>query len=250
MVTFADELFEDGLFAALYDHFNPWSASDDFYLEQAREAGGRILDLGCGTGLLAARMASEGLSVFGADPAEAMLAIARGRPGAARVRWIHADGQSLELPERFHLIFMNGHAFQTQLNDEMALALLRNAARHLAPRGRLILETRNPARREWLEWTPENATVVTIPGQGKVEESHETDLDSRSGILSIVHRYRFIDQGCEQVAHSRIRFIEPEHVEQLIADAGLTPLAWYGDWDKRPLSLASPEIIVVAGRTG
>lgn len=249
MTSREDDLFGDSFFASLYDHFNPWSASDDFYLQQAREAGGRILDLGCGTGLLAARMAREGLTVFGADPAQAMLTVARSRSGVAGVRWIQSDGQSLDLAERFHLIFMNGHAFQTQLSDEMAFALLRNAARHLAPQGRLIFETRNPARREWLEWTPENATVVTVPGQGRIEESHETRFDSRSGILSMAHRYRFLDRDRERVAHSQIRFIEPEHVEQLLADAGLTPRAWYGDWDKRPLSLASPEIIVVAGRT-
>jgi SAM-dependent methyltransferase len=245
-----DDLFDDSFFASLYDHFNPWSASDDFYLERAREAGGRILDLGCGTGLLAVRMASEGLPVVGADPAEGMLAVARSRPGGERVKWVHSDGQSLDLPERFQLIFMNGHAFQTQLSDDAAIALLRNAARHLAPSGRLVFETRNPARREWLEWTPENATVVVIPVQGSVEESHETVYDGRSGILSIAHRYRFIDQGQERIAHSRIRFIEPEHLDQLVAEAGLTPFAWYGDWDKRPLSLASPEIIVVAGRAG
>ena len=248
MTSREEDLFGDSFFAALYDHFNPWSASDDFYLDCARAAGGRILDLGCGTGLLAARMAREGLPVIGADPAEAMLAVARGRPGGERVKWVHCDGQRLDLPERFQLIYMNGHAFQTQLSDEEAIALLRNAARHLSRQGRLVFETRNPARREWLEWTPENAWVVMVPGLGRVEQSDEVAYDPKTGILRMAHRFRLLDQGGERIAKSSIRFIEPEHLEQLLADARLTPLAWYGDWDKRPLSLASPEIIVVAGR--
>src|SRR5262249_35445843 len=118
-----DEIFESRSFAALYDHFNPWSASDDFYLAQAREAGGRILDLGCGTGMLARRIAAAGLAVIGVDPAEGMLQVARSRPGADKVTWVHGDGQSLRLPERFDLAYMTGHAFQALLTDADAVAV-------------------------------------------------------------------------------------------------------------------------------
>lgn len=66
----ADEIFEDPFFASLYDYFNAWDDCDEFYLGLAREIGGPVLDLGCGTGMLACRIAQEGLEVVGADPAE------------------------------------------------------------------------------------------------------------------------------------------------------------------------------------
>ncbi len=72
-------------FALLYDHFNLWDSGDDFYLGLAREIGGFVLDLGCGTGMLACRIAQDGLSVTGVDPAEGMLRVARSRRGAERV---------------------------------------------------------------------------------------------------------------------------------------------------------------------
>lgn len=55
----ADELFEDVRLASLYDPFNGWDVCDAFYFDLTREIGGTVLDLGCGTGLLACRIPSE-----------------------------------------------------------------------------------------------------------------------------------------------------------------------------------------------
>ncbi|MGZ5912100.1 MAG: class I SAM-dependent methyltransferase, partial [Reyranella sp.] len=93
-----DEVFENPLFASLYDYFNDWDVCDDFYLELALQTGGSVLDLGCGTGLLACRIAQEGLTVTAADAGEGMLGVARSRASAGRVSWIKAPGQTLRLP--------------------------------------------------------------------------------------------------------------------------------------------------------
>jgi hypothetical protein len=143
---------------------------------------------------------------------------------------------------------MTGHAFQVFLTDEDALAVLRAAARHLAPRGRLAFETRNPAARAWLSWTTEQSrAVVPTTKRGRIEESCEGEFDPVTGIAALTHRYRFLDEGGEQTAHSRLRFIDQPHLALLLEAAGLTPLVWYGDWDRSPYSIAAKELIVVAG---
>jgi SAM-dependent methyltransferase len=244
-----DEVFEDGAFAELYDHFNPWMACDDFYLARAKAAGGPILDLGCGTGMLACRIAGEGLDVTGVDPAEGMLNVARNRPGSDEVAWLKSDGQSLDLPHRFELIYMTGHAFQALLTDDVAVAVLQAAARHLTDTGRFIFDTRNPAARAWDAWVPEQSRIVIeTPEYGRVEEWYDTRFDAATGIASLQHNYRFLDRGTTQTGTSRIRFIDQEDLERLVDPAGLVMETCYGDWQEQPFQPDSREIIAVTGR--
>ncbi len=244
----ADALFEDFLLASLYDPFNGWDVCDEFYLALARETGGKVLDLGCGTGLLACRIAQEGFDVTGVDPAEGMLRIARARDGGERVSWIKAQGQTLRLPERFDLIYMTGHAFQALLTDEEALALLRAAGDHLTRGGRLAFDTRNPGRQAWLSWTPDKARQVMTAEHGEVEERIEAAADPQTGIVDLTHRYRLAASARTIVGRSRIRFVARDHLERLLALANLAPIAWYGDWDRSPVGSTSPELLVVAQR--
>ena len=242
------DLFDDALLASVYDDLNPWGPWDNFYLGLARESGGAVLDLGCGTGKLACRIAAEGCAVVGAEPAAGMLGVARARPGEA-VTWVQSDGQSLNLTRRFDLIYMTGHAFQALLSDDDALALLAAAARHLAPEGKFAFETRNTARRAWLGWTPDaTREVVRTAAQGRIEACYDAVAEADTGIVRIAQHCRFLDRGTTRIGRSRIRFIERDHLEGLLARAGLAANAWYGDWDRGPCTREAKEIIVVTGR--
>jgi SAM-dependent methyltransferase len=241
-----DEIYAAEDFARLYDHFNGWGASDDFYLDLALKAGGPVLDLGCGTGMLACRIAAEGLTVVGVEPSRSMLAIARARPGAELVDWVRSGAESLRLAQRFDLVYMTGHAFQSLLTDEHALAVLKTVRLHLTRGGRFAFETRNSAARAWLAWTPASSRrLVHAQGQGRIEETVEAVYEAASGIVFLRHRYRFIDQGIEREGASRIRFVDQAHLARLIAEAGLAPVAFYGDWDGTPWTSQSREIIAV-----
>jgi ubiquinone/menaquinone biosynthesis C-methylase UbiE len=110
----------------------------DFALATARMverpgAAARVLDLGCGDGQLAARLAAEGADVTGLDPSREALARARkAHPGLELVA-PSADG-TLPLPDSSFdaIVCMNvlQHVADTQL-------LLSEARRVLAPKGLL-----------------------------------------------------------------------------------------------------------------
>ena len=248
-MTESVDLFDDALLASVYDDLNPWGAWDDFYLGLARESGRAVLDLGCGTGRLACRVAAEAIEVVGAEPAAGMLGRARDRPGGEAVTWIESDGQGLNLIRRFDLIYMTGHAFQALLSDDDAVALLAAAARHLAPGGRFAFETRNPARQAWLGWSPEaTREVVETAAQGRVETCYDAELEGESGIVRIAQHCRFLDRGMTRIGRSRIRFIGRDHLEGLLTLAGLVANAWYGDWSRGPCTREAKEIIAIARR--
>lgn len=236
--------YADQRLAAVYDALNPPGAHTAFYLGLAGEAPVHVLDLGCGTGLLACRLAARGHHVTGADPAAAMLDVARSRPGGDMVRWIETDAAGLSAGSRFDLVIMTGHVLQIFLDDCDVRAALRAVRRQLAPGGRVAFETRNPAAREWAGWNPRD-TQQHVTAAGVAADVHY-DIRSVAGELVTYETcFRFAGEDTVVVPET-IRFMSQDQVAAFLADAGLTQVTWYGDWDQSSFSPASPEIIAVA----
>src|SRR5262245_1906515 len=107
-----DQHYVDPRLVELYDIENTRGADTDFYVRLAADLDARrILDLGCGTGLRARELATEGRRVIGVDPASAMLAVARRQPGAERVQWVEGDSSALGRAEA-DLVLMTGNVAQ------------------------------------------------------------------------------------------------------------------------------------------
>jgi SAM-dependent methyltransferase len=243
--------YADPRLAALYDALNPADASTAFYLSLPGAPPARILDVGCGTGLLACEFATRGYDVTGADPAAAMLAVARARPGGGQVRWIQASAAGLDAvtgpntAAGFDLIIMTGHVFQQFLADRDVRGALEVLARHLAPGGRLAFETRNPAVREWQDWNPRD-TRQRVKAAGITADVHY-DISAVAGELVTYETwFQFAGARDPVVVPDTLRFMDQAQVAAFLAEAGLAQVTWYGDWDGSPYGPGSPEIIAVA----
>lgn len=239
-----DRLYRDADLARYYDIENGWGEDTVFCRQMARGCGS-VLDLGCGTGLLAAAMAQDGARVTGVDPALPMLDIARRRAGGERVNWVAADARQVRLGETFDLVVMTGHAFQVFLTREDRLAVLRTIAAHLAPQGRFIFDSRDPAVEEWREWTPEESgRTIAHPELGEVYAWNDVSRDEASGIVTYETHYRRAD-GVTDSAGSRLAFAPKEEIAELIAAAGLAAERWLGDWQGAEWQAGSKEIIPI-----
>lgn len=237
-----DALYHDLGFARFYDLVNGW-ADDTRAAARLAASATSVLDLGCGTGLLAAHLAQAGKRVTGLDPASAMLDIARDRPGGTLVTWITADARNADLGEAFDLVVMTGHAFQCFLAPADRLALLRTVARHLGPDGRFLFDSRNPMAGEWRRWTPEaTRRVVQDPVLGPVATWNDVAFDPGTGIATYDTIYA-PRSGGERRTRSQIAFPPQEEIAASLADAGLHATDWFGDWTLAPFHPAAPEII-------
>ena len=146
------------LYAETYDLRVPdWPGEIDFYTELAMRASredGSILELACGTGRVAVRLAHAGARVVGLDSSAAMLAVARRKSdGMANVRWVEGDMRSFELGESFRLIIIPGHSFQNLLTAADQLACMQCIERHLDGEGVLVLHVDHMNMR-WLGSLP------------------------------------------------------------------------------------------------
>jgi ubiquinone/menaquinone biosynthesis C-methylase UbiE len=106
----------------------------------ALRSGERVLDVGCGTGVVA-RLAAEktGNRVAGLDPNPGMLAVARSvAPAQTSIDWHEANAETIPLPDGSFDVVLCQMALQFIRERESAV---REMYRVLVPEGRLILNT-------------------------------------------------------------------------------------------------------------
>ena len=238
----SNALYFDTNLAQFYDVANRWGADFDYCLGLVTDAAS-VLDLGCGTGELAAALA-QSRRVVGVDPAAAMLDVARARPGGEYVEWVEQDARTLRLPERFDLVLLTGHAFQVFLTNEDQHAVLATIAAHLAPHGRFVFDSRNPALRTWENRNRHDSMRrLEHPQLGAIEAWTEPHYDENRQILTYVNGYTVLSTGKTFSASAQIRYTEQETLARLIDAAGLTVERWLGDWDGSPYHPGAKEII-------
>ncbi|GHJ44485.1 methyltransferase [Catellatospora sp. TT07R-123] len=219
-----DEIFAHPRLAQVYDTFDGDRADLYHYLAIAAEHGpAHVVDVGCGTGSLAVLLAGRGYRVTGADPAEASLRVARAKPGAERVTWLHCDAAALPALGA-DLAVLTGNVAQVFLGDDDWAAALRGMARCLAPGGTLVFEARRPQARVWEQWAAEQGTTVReVPGIGAVEQRFElTGVDLP--YVSFRFTYTFAADGQVVVSDSTLRFRDRAEVEQSLAACGFALL--------------------------
>jgi SAM-dependent methyltransferase len=224
--------------ARLYD---PWSRSVtedvDFYVEEARRAGGPVVELGVGTGRIAVPTAEAGIPIIGVDDSRAMLAVCGERAAAAGVAQLIdlrlGDLREPPVAQRVQLVTCPFRAYLHLRSDGERLRALRAARGLLLPGGRLVFDVFRPARDDiaethgrWLEREP-----------GIWERA---DWDTRERTLTLRVR------GDDGETTMRLAWVSPDEWRQLLDRAGFEVEAVYG-WFDRSEPIGGEDTIFVAG---
>jgi SAM-dependent methyltransferase len=206
--------------AELSDPFDPDRSDLEVYAAMVDELGAKsVLDVGCGTGTFACMLANRGIHVVGVDPDLASIDVARAKPGADRVSWIVRDASSLP-PLEVDAAFMTANVAQVFLTDEEWISTLTVIHRSLRPGGRLVFETRDPARAAWREWTRDNTYErVEVPGVGVVETWCDP-LETVPPLISFRWTNVFESDGAVVESDTTLRFRDRAEIESGLEAAG------------------------------
>jgi SAM-dependent methyltransferase len=215
----ADALFEEPRLAALYDVLEADRSDLDVYAAIVTEFEARtVLDIGCGTGTFALLLARAGVDLIGVDPALASLDVARRKPDAARVRWVHGDATAVG-DVQVDLVTMTGNVAQVFTTDHAWSATLAAIQRSLRPSGRFVFESRDPRRQAWLEWTADRTRrKVPLPDGGSVETWFDL-LDVQGELVTFRATYVF-DDGQVLESESTLRFRALDELAGTLDDRG------------------------------
>jgi ubiquinone/menaquinone biosynthesis C-methylase UbiE len=250
-------------YAQTYDTSVPdWPGELDFYRRIAaglKRHGMSLLEVACGTGRVAIRLAQEGTQVVGLDLSAKMLAEARQKSQRMdNIRWVEADMRLFELGEKFGLAIIPGHAFQNLNTPKDQVACLECIMRHLEPGGKLVIHLDH----QDLSWLGglvgeksgifEPAEQFKHPQTGRTVCAYRAWTYEPSTQTAICQTaWEEIDENGQVVERwqtdpTRLHCVFRFEMEHLLGRVGYTVEALYGDFFRNPLGDNSSEMIWVA----
>jgi len=225
---------------------------DDYALtaQWARSLGGPLLDLACGTGRMALRMAAQGYQVTGVDITPEMLARARQKAAqqGASIEWVVADARAFHIQKQFPFIYMLENVFQFFLTREDQEAMLARVREHLLPEGCFLFETRNPNPRNLQQVRHPEPQQFTLPDGGQLVATEQQHYDPMTQIQHYIRQLTLLHPGGQQEvkAHrTALRYVYPQEMEALLYHNGFQIRTCYGSWQQEPLTATSRSMIYV-----
>ena len=220
-----------------------------FYLAMAKETGGPVCELACGTGRVLLPLARAGFEVTGIDVSQAMLDKLQAkldkepRDVQARVALKCADMRDYRFTQKFKLVFCAFNSFLAMITTEDQLACLRAVREYLADDGRLVISIFAPAYRRLATNRDTEVSVERDRETGRdmvvTEISKRDPKDQSIEVNESVDR--IADDGTVRRYPARytLTWIHHREMHLLLRLAGYEVVTVYGDYDRRPYDYVS-----------
>jgi len=210
----------------------------------ALASGGRVLELGIGTGRISLPLAEHGLEVHGIDASTKMIEKLRAKPGGTNIDVTVGDFADVRVDGSYSLIFVAFTTFFALGSQERQLRCARNVAAHLQEGGRFVVEA----------FVPDVARFSS----GQSTMTVETGLDHllldamrHDPVAQTVEGHHvLLTEQATTLYPVRLRYCWPAELDLVAKLAGLEleeRVAWY---DRTPFDACSTRHVSVYVRPG
>lgn len=212
------------------------NATVDFLADLADH--GSALEFAIGTGRVAIPLAERGVSVSGIEMSQPMVDQLRRKRPDLDIPVTVGDMATTGLTDRHSLVYLVYNTIGNLRTQDEQVECFRNAARHLAPGGRFVIELGVPALRRF------------PPGQSAVPfevTAHHTGLDTYDITTQqgTSHHYTREHDGTYRYSTSNFRYIWPAECDLMARLAGLEFIGRWADWNRSPFTSDSESHISV-----
>jgi SAM-dependent methyltransferase len=201
-------------------------ATVDFLAVQAR--GGPALEFGIGTGRVALPLSERGVQVSGIDISEDMIDQLRGKPGSNSVETAVGDFATTLFPGEFSLVYVVFNSISNLLEQAEQVRAFRNAARHLGPAGRFVVELDVPDLRRF----PPGSVALPFDVSPNHLGFDTLDVATQQGVS---HHFYF---AAGQIGRfdTPFRYTWPAELDLMAEMAGMKLCERWADWDGSPFT--------------
>jgi SAM-dependent methyltransferase len=184
---------------------------------------GRALEFAIGTGRVAVPLAGRGVPVTGIELSGPMIEQLRTKADEVAIPVITGDMATTRAPGEYTLVYLVYNTISNLLTQREQVACFRNAARHLTPGGRFVIEL----------WVPELRKLP--PGQRATVFTSEPGyigLDTYDVLHQriVSHHFTFGSDGQARLSRSPHRYIWPSELDLMAQLAGFELEARHADW--------------------
>lgn len=186
--------------------------------------GGRVLELAIGTGRIGVPLAARGVPVTGIELSRPMVDQLRTKADEQAIPVVVGDMTQATAPGTYTLVYLVFNTISNVLTQAGQIACFRNAARHLTPGGRFVIELEVPDLRR----LPPTQSAVVFHNQPGYIGVDTYDL-LHQHLTS--HHFEF-DRETRQarVGTSTHRFVWPAELDLMAQLAGFTLESRHADW--------------------
>lgn len=235
--------------ANIYDGMNTKLADLQFYkrwLPKNKDA--RILELCCGTGRLTLPIAKDGYNISGVDYTSSMLeqAKVKASEGGLNVEFIEADIRTLDLPEKYDLIFIPFNSIHHLYKNEDLFKTFKVVKNHLKEGGLFLLDCFNPNIQFIVEGEKEQKEIAeyTTKDGREVLIKQIMQYENKTQINRIEWHY-FINGEFNSIQNLDMRMFFPQELDSYLEWIGFNIIHKFGDFEEEAFNDNSEKQIFV-----